>query len=306
MNGKPKDILSLAPITAPLLVALVLILLSVSGKLLENSRNDDNVFLMISVIQLIVFIFPCVLYYFVKGRRLSTPMFVSAVRPGQFLFLIFSFLVMITGTILIKYFYFIKTGASPSEVNFFISGVESDENTNMLEIIVAFVLVPAICEELFFRGVVLSEYRAFGSFTAVVFSAVCFSLAHFSFEGILIYFFNGIILGVCAVVCRSVFAPILVHMGSNLLSIYASDLFLRVTIQKCGAFFVFFILMAVFLLSLVLMLSRTESIFWNRSENPPQNALPSPGGVLSGIKTVFMSPAFFVLVFVFVIITILI
>lgn len=306
MNSKPRDVLFLAPITTPLLVSLVLILLSVSGKLLANKQSDDNVFLLISVIQLIVFIFPCVLYYFIKGRRLSTPMFVSAVKPGQFLFLFFSFLVMITGTILIKYFYFMKTGITPSEVNFFVSGIESDESTSILEIIVAFVLVPAICEELFFRGVVLSEYRAFGSFTAVVFSAVCFSLAHFSFEGFPIYFFNGIILGVCAVVCRSVFAPILVHVGSNLLSIYASDLFLRVTIQKCGSFFVFFVLTTVFLLSLILMLSRTENIFWNRSENPPKNEAPSSGGALAGLKIVFMSPAFFVLLFVFVIITILI
>ena len=104
MDGKRKDILSLAPVTAPLLVALVLILLSLSGKLLEGRRSDDNIFLLISVIQLIVFIFPCVLYYFIKGRKLSTPMFVSAVKPGQFLFLLFAFLAMITGTILIKFF----------------------------------------------------------------------------------------------------------------------------------------------------------------------------------------------------------
>ena len=303
MDGKRKDILSLAPVTAPLLAALVLILLSLSGKLLEGRQSDDNVFLLISVIQLIVFIFPCVLYYFVKGRRLSTPMFVSAVKPGQFLFLLFAFLTIITGTILIKFFYFIETGAAPSEVNFFISGVQADESTSMLEIIVAFVLVPAACEELFFRGIILSEYRVFGSLSAVLFSAICFSMAHFSFSALPIYFFNGLILGTAAIVCRSVFAPMLIHIGSNLLSIYASDLFLRVTVQKCGVFFVFFVLAAAFMLSLILMLSRTESIFRSRSANPPESELPPRSA--GALKTVFLSPAFFVLVFVFVIITIL-
>ena len=304
MDGNRKDILSLAPVTAPLLVALVLILLSLSGKLLEGRRSDDNIFLLISVIQLIVFIFPCVLYYFIKGRKLSTPMFVSAVKPGQFLFLLFAFLAMITGTILIKFFYFTETGAAPTEVNFFISGVQTDENTSMLEIIVAFVLVPAVCEELFFRGIILSEYRAFGSLSAVLFSAICFSMAHFSFSALPIYFFNGLILGTAAIACRSVFAPILIHIGSNLLSIYASDLFLRVTVQKCGVFFVFFVLAVAFLLSVILMLSRAESIFWNRSANPPESELPPRSA--GTLKTVFLSPAFFVLVFVFVIITILV
>ncbi len=304
MNDKRRNFTSLAPVTAPLLVSLVLILLSVSGRILENKQSDDNVFLLISIIQLIIFIFPCMLYYFIKGRRLSTPMFVSAVKPGQFLFLIFAFLVMVSGTILIKYFYYVNTGAAPSEVNFFVAGAETDEKVNMLEVIVAFVLVPAVCEELFFRGVVLSEYRAFGSFTAVIFSAICFSMAHFSFEALPIYFFNGIILGVSAIVCRSVLAPIIIHIGSNMLSVYTSDLFLRVTIQKSGEFFVFFVLTVVFLVSLLLMISRTESIFRARSENPPENTLPAPsmGG---NLRTVFMSPAFFVLVFVFVIITIL-
>jgi len=304
MSAKQKVSSSLAPVTAPLLVTLVLILLSVSGRILQNKQSDDNVFLLISIVQLIIFVFPCMLYYFIKGRRLSTPMFVSAVKPGQFLFLIFAFLVMVSGTILIKYFYYVYTGAAPSEVNFFVSGAEADESVNMLEVIVAFVLVPAVCEELFFRGVVLSEYRTFGSFTAVVFSAVCFSMAHFSFEALPIYFFNGIILGVSAIVCRSVFAPIIIHIGSNLLSVYTSDLFLRVTIQKSGRFFVFFVLTVIFLVSLLLMLSRTESIFRVRSERPPENTLPPPS-IGGNLRTVFTSPAFFVLVFVFVLITIL-
>lgn len=304
MNAKQKVSSSLAPVTAPLLVTLVLILLSVSGRILEKKQSDDNVFLLISIVQLIIFVFPCMLYYFIKGRRLSTPMFVSAVKPGQFLFLIFAFLVMVSGTILIKYFYYVYTGAAPSEVNFFVAGAEADESVNTLEVIVAFVLVPAVCEELFFRGVVLSEYRAFGSFTAVIFSAICFSMAHFSFEALPIYFFNGIILGVSAIVCRSVFAPIIIHIGSNLLSVYTSDLFLRVTIQKSGRFFVFFVLTVIFLVSLLLMISRTESIFRVRSERPPENTLP-PASIGGNLRTVFMSPAFFVLVFVFVLITIL-
>ncbi len=302
MNAKPKSKPSFAQLTAPLLVSLVLILLSLSGYLSEYKRTDDNVFLVISVVQIVIFAFPCIIYYFIKGRKLSTPMFMSPVKPNQILFILFSFMVLVTGTTLIRFFYYAKNGSAPIDVNFFKLADTSSASTP--EIVIAFVLVPAICEELFFRGIVLSEYRSLGTFTAVAMSAVCFSLAHFSFEALPIYIFGGIVLGVCAVCCRSVFAPMIIHIGNNLLSIYTSDRFLRITIQKCGVYFVFFVLTVAFLISLLLMLSRAESIMKIRSENPPADA-PVSTPILSGLKKAFVSPAFFVLLFVFVLITIL-
>ncbi|MEG2003216.1 MAG: CPBP family intramembrane glutamic endopeptidase [Clostridia bacterium] len=301
--NKQKYNLAVAPITTPLFVVLVLVLLSLSGYILQNRMQGENIYLLISVVQLIVFIFPCMLYYFFKGRKLSTPILVSAVKPGQYLFLLFSFFLLVSGTILIKFFFYINSGSSPSEVNFFVSSLASNDSAGVAETLVSFVIIPAICEELFFRGIVLSEYRTFGAFNAVVMSAICFSMAHFSFEASPIYFFSGIILGVSAIVCRSIFAPLLIHIGSNILSVYASDLFLRVTIQKCGAFFVGFVILTVFLISLTLVISRAEAIFWVRSEKPSQDEIPIHS--YGNFKTVFLSPAFFILVLAYVLITIL-
>lgn len=303
MKSDKFSVFSSAPVTAPLLVTLVLVLLSLSGFFLDKKTDNENIYLLISVVQLSVFIFPCVVYYFIKGRKLSTPLFVSAVKPGQFLFLFFSFLLLVSGTILIKFLYYIIAEASPTEVNFFVASADTS-TTGILEVLIAFVIVPSVCEELFFRGLILSEYRTFGAFNAIVFSSICFSMAHFSFDAFPIYFYSGIILGITAIVCRSVFASIIIHMFSNLLSIYISDLFLRITVQKCGAVFVGFILITFFLASLFLVLSRTENIYWNRSEKPPQTMLPprSAGNVVP----VYLSPAFFILIFVFILITILI
>ncbi len=303
MSDNKNNTLS-KPIAPPLLAALVLVLLSVAGKLTGTESSNENFFLTISVIQLAVFAFPCIIYYFLKGRRLGTPMLIAPVKPRHFLFVLFSFMTLVTGTILIKFFYYLQTGSAPSGVSFLSLNEASTSNADVFSILIAFVIIPAVCEELFFRGIILSEYRRFGSATAVIFSAVCFSLAHFSFEAIPIYLFSGIILGICACSCRSVFAPILLHIGSNILTIYTSDRFLRVTIQKCGAFFVFFVITVAFLISLLLMLSRAEGLLWAESEKPSKNALPNPSSGM-GFKASFTSPAFFVLVFVFVLITIL-
>lgn len=122
MNKKRS--FTLTPIFTPFLSVVLLILLSVSGKILiSNSvgENPNEFLLLLTVVQLIVFVFPCILYYFLKGRKLNTPFLVSPVKPGQIIFIIASALLLISGNLLIKCFYYIGMGSLPSGVDYLIS-----------------------------------------------------------------------------------------------------------------------------------------------------------------------------------------
>ena len=163
-------------------------------------------------------------------------------------------------------------------------------------------VVAPLCEEFFFRGVVLAEYRQFGSFNAVMFSSLCFAMLHFSIENLPLYLFSGIMLGLVCSVCRSIFASIVLHMVSNAMSIYLSDLFIRVTIQKSGAFFVGFVLAVLFALSLIIMISRLERIYINYAKKPPTDRIPPRS--IDNLVYVYLSPAFFLLIAIFVLMTV--
>ena len=95
-----------APITVPLLTAAVIVMLGVSRFVLERqAENENNIFLVITILQLIIFALPCMLYYFLKGRKLASPMYIAPVRPGHLIFIISALATLVTGNLLIKFFY---------------------------------------------------------------------------------------------------------------------------------------------------------------------------------------------------------
>ena len=291
-------------VTTPLLVIFVLVILSLSRFILQNRQeeSESSFFLVITVIQLVVLAMPCILYYLVKGKKLSTPMFISMIKPSHILFIIFTLLLFISGTILIKYIYYALGEQAASMGGYFNTLTEERGEANHIGVIISLIVVPAVCEELFFRGVVLSEYRSMGSVNAVIMSAVCFSMLHFSIGNFPIYFFSGIVLGFVTVITRSLIAPIILHLASNALSIYGSDMFLRITIQKSGAFFVGFIIIMIFGVSLLFVISKLEQIYFSYADNPPITTLPQRS--LPNIPRVFLSPSFLLLILVFFIIAI--
>jgi membrane protease YdiL (CAAX protease family) len=155
------------------------------------------------------------------------------------------------------------------------------------------IVIPAFCEEFFFRGIVFSEYRKYGTGNAIIISALCFAMLHFSIENMVIYLFTGLLLGFVTAVTRSIIPSIILHLLSNTLSIYASDAFLRVTVVKNGAFVIGFVLVMLTGVAAILFLSRVESIFYAYSERPQIESIPPKSR--HNLGKVFLSPTFLIL-----------
>jgi hypothetical protein len=168
-------------------------------------------------------------------------------------------------------------------------------------IFLALVIVPAVCEEVLFRGILLSEYRSLGEGNAVVISALCFAMLHFSVTGFPIYLFSGLLLGVVAASSRSILPSILLHLLSNALSLYTSDQFLSIIMDRNGAFFVGFLLTMIFGAFLFLFLYCLEHQYLRFAQEPPVQSLPPKNR--THLHRVFLSPAFLLLCAVFFIIT---
>ncbi len=290
--------------TAPLLVLFVLTAMYLSRYSLVTLESETNIFVALGVIQLAVLALPCIVYYLLKGRKLATPiLFVSKTGP-QLLFVLFAAMFFISGMLLIKFFYFVGGGSVAPMVNYYGDYPSSADGVSKIQVILSLIVIPAVCEELFFRGIVLSEYRCYGTANAVIVSALCFAMLHFSFESFFVYLFTGLLFGFVTAVSRSIIPSIALHLLSNTLSIFASDAFLRVTVVKNGAYFVGFVLFVLAGVSLVLMLSRVESICYTYAQKPPLESIPPKSRSFLG--KVFFSPSFMLLIVLFVCFTIFI
>ena len=76
-------------------------------------------------------------------------------------------------------------------------------------------VTPAICEELFFRGVVFSGLRRLGPWPAVLGSALLFALAHASIYRLMPTFILGLVLGLLRWRSRSIVPGMVMHAINN-------------------------------------------------------------------------------------------
>jgi membrane protease YdiL (CAAX protease family) len=114
---------------------------------------------------------------------------------------------------LINYFFYLleKIGYAPDTT------LPLPLNNGWWLVINLFVLavIPAICEEVIYRGVILNGFRKFGKINAVLLSALFFALAHGSAVQFIYQFILGIVLGFILIKTGSIVASMIVHFLNN-------------------------------------------------------------------------------------------
>ena len=94
--------------------------------------------------------------------------------------------------------------------------------SNLAGCILVMAVVPAICEELVFRGILqqlLSKW--FNNIhLGIVFSAVIFAVLHFQFLNLLALLFIGIFLGYIVCITNNLWTSIILHFLYNLISVF--------------------------------------------------------------------------------------
>jgi len=88
------------------------------------------------------------------------------------------------------------------------------------QLLLLIAVLPAICEELAFRGFILSGFRRLGhKWRAVIYTAVIFGLIHAIIQQQLLAFLVGVVIGYIAVQTGSILPCILFHVAYNSLNI---------------------------------------------------------------------------------------
>lgn len=115
-----------------------------------------------------------------------------------------------------------------SNLGFDFSYASSSPVSNSVSEIIASVLavafVPAVAEEIMFRGAIMSTLRKYGDGTAILVSAIIFGLFHTNMVQIPFAFIVGVILGWAVVYSGSMLPAILIHFTNNLFSVTSGTL----------------------------------------------------------------------------------
>lgn len=92
--------------------------------------------------------------------------------------------------------------------------------SNFLLGIVIIAMMPAFCEEMLFRGVIMNSLLNKGKWTAILLSALFFTLMHASPLQTVYQFALGVIMAIVAFKSRSVVTTMLIHFLNNFLAIF--------------------------------------------------------------------------------------
>ena len=121
-------------------------------------------------------------------------------------------------------------------------------------------LVPAFCEELLFRGLVLGNLAPYGKTSAVLCSALLFGLMHQNIGQMFYATVAGVVLGIIYLETRSIWAPTLLHMFNNLSSVLNTILWDRLDVTSANRLIALLDLLLIGsgLISLIVLIRRAE------------------------------------------------
>jgi len=303
-------------ITAPLiLIAAFLILILFQTVIFANAEYEtadgggyitvgsaqyrpDRFFLLAIASNISAFILPAAFYIKLKGAGYSKNLKLALPRPKYLLFGAYMFFVLLSGAILINSL-MLYAGAGERAAENVLPFI-IDAGTNPLYevgVLISFVIVPAFCEEFFFRSVLAAEYEKQGPVCAAMVTSAAFAMAHFSIRLFPSYFFAAAILYITAKITESVFYAVILHAGYNFFNIYLWDRLSRIINFEQNRTLFIFITAVVFVLFVIFAMNNAQYIYYEKAlttaSSPKKNAKTKkrPLFIVRFFKS-FLSPTF--------------
>jgi len=239
------------------------------------------------ILQFAAILLPASLYCNLRGDDLLLRMRITLFSPAKTVFLLLFVLALFCGSVLFGFVF----GSN---------GTVQENGEVSFMAVVCIAVLPAIAEEMLFRGILMSELEKHGAFAAVVVSSLMFAMFHFSLKGIVGYFFCGLLLALCVYVTRSLLASFAVHIAYNLLLLLGGGRIKAFFDISGDAAFMAVLLIAVLLVCLILIFGecqRTYALYAEQNLASPHAKRNGSAGFLAAL----FSPAAAVCMIIFIV-----
>lgn len=228
---------------APLLLCIIsALLIGLQFVDLSAFYIDENGYLSMIVLQLIIFAIPAVFYARFRGMKYLTHLRLRAVKAVDIPLLVFAFGFMVFGGAILCFLMYRlmpDAFAASSPVNYLPSDASVGKG---LYAVIAVAVVPAVTEEFLYRGIILTEYEKNGLPLAVILSSLTFGLIHFNPVRLPIYLFYGVVLSLVIYATRSLVASMIVHTVNNIFVMFFEVYVYRAAVKQGGGLLMFFLI----------------------------------------------------------------
>jgi len=250
-----------ASFSAPLFV-LVLYGFLIASKFLEGRLVDagGNLYLSVIILQILIFLLPAVIYCRLKGVGYAVKLNVKLFSPGKLGCVVMTALVMILGSILIRFAQIYLFKMETFSFSLFDSYINTETATEFLFTATAFAIVPALTEEFIFRAILLTEYNegGHGAVTATVISSLLCSMMYFRLEVLMIRFIASVLLCMLTYVSGSSVASFLAHVAFNIYGIFGEKYVWKALSDPSNKIISVFTFTILFLVMIVILLGEYE------------------------------------------------
>ncbi len=265
---------------------------------------DETPYLSVVVLELVIYALPSAFFYILRNKQLKGKLRFRLPSPGQSLYLLYAAVFLIGGSALISmgmYALFPESFSAGST-----SAADFARNEGLFDglyLVMTFAILPAVTEELLFRGIVMTSYEGMGVGTAVIVSSLAFAMSHFSFVRFPVYFFAGLVLAGVLYATRSLPAAILIHSLNNAAVLFLEEFVLHIAEKRSISMVLFLIIVGFFtLVAALLMFLEAGNIYagYAKDNVPSPYVVPQKGGKLAAFCQSVFAPSYLAVVVLYV------
>lgn len=275
---------------------------NISGKYIiynDEKYLPDRFFIFAFASHVFAFILPALFYIrLLKGEGYTKELNIKLPKFKRTSLVLYGLGVLISGTALISSWIYYADGSLALRKSVIDAGGNPVYDISAA---IAFVFLPAVCEEVLFRSIMAREYEKYGALCACLVTSAAFAMLHFSLALFPVYFLAGIILYILAKVAESVLFSIIANAGYSFFNIYVWDRLSNVLKFEQNRFIFSFLAAVLFIIFMIAMINKTEKIYFYKAymNEPMPESQIAKIKIPARITETFLSPTLLAAMLIF-------
>lgn len=307
---KQIPLLGKLPFDPVLLLVLANFVLLLLSRLIDTLLLDrGNEYLTVVLLQILIFIIPGYLFFRFRGKGYVRRMRVAPPKPDHIFLVTSAAGTLVTGCFLLS----LLMGNLSEGQSFVLYDTFTSRHdgtmAGILYLVLAYAILPAVCEETIYRGMLCAEFEGRGVVCAVTVSSLLFSMLHFNLPAMPVYLFAGVILALTMYATRSIFCTMIVHFLYNMFCLFGQGGFTDFYVTQSATTLFLILMIAALLLCLAVFCGECSRLYRAYAKNGASDEY-KPAEKLSGsqiaknIGLAFASPGAILSVLIYLIVCI--
>ncbi|HHV39308.1 MAG TPA: CPBP family intramembrane metalloprotease [Tepidimicrobium sp.] len=196
---------------------ILYLLIGIALITLGAHAQGRDIYIGLLITEYIIVLFPILFFLMVRGYSIKQTLRWNRITLTQIVYIvfivIFSYPIAIflnfIGLFILDRFVQVMPNAIP---------IPSTFNEYLISFLII-ALTPGICEEVMFRGIIMSAYDELGRAKAIIYSSILFGIFHFNAQNLLGPIFLGILFAIIIYKTNSLIATIIGHTVNNTIAL---------------------------------------------------------------------------------------